>query len=149
MRSLAMRAGCLSCFLHPSQTASLSIFFISISLLSYEGSLMFQAIKYPWRMPCGFPCHIKVLNFTVASMPFLIGLYTALGGNRQRCANTKITDLGTPFKVYKILSVPLGQLMPWPHNISGLFPCKGVSYSRFSLWIWNAALYRTKVFICM
>lgn len=31
----------------------------------------------------------------------------------------------TPFKVHETLSLPLGQLMPWPYNISGLFPCKG------------------------
>lgn len=84
-----MRAGCLSCFLNPPQTASLSIFFISISLLSYEGSLMFQAIKHPWRMPCGYPCHIKVLNFTVASVPFLIGLYIQLWGEIDKDVQTQ------------------------------------------------------------
>lgn len=111
VRSLAMRVGCLSCFLHSPQTASLSIFFISISLLSYEGSLMFQAFKYPQRMPRGFPCHVKVLNFTVATMPFLIGHYSALGGNRlQRHANTRITDLGPHLKFMKRFQCPLVSL---------------------------------------
>lgn len=120
-----MRVGCLNGFSHSSQTASQSIFFISISFLSYEGSLMFHAFRYPWRMPCGCPCHVKVLNFTVALMSFLSGLWSAPGGNRlQRHANTKNYRPKTLFKVYETLWVALGQLVPWPHSISGLFHWK-------------------------
>ncbi len=121
-----MRVGCLSNFLYSPQTASQSIFFLSISLLSYEGSLMFQAFRYPWRMPRGSPCHVKVLSFTVALMPFLNGLCSALGGEQTtKIFKHKNYWPRTLFKVYETLSVPLGQLMPWPHNVSGLLHCKG------------------------
>lgn len=90
----------------PSNSQPVNIF-ISISFLFYEGSLMYQAFKYPWRMPCGSPCHVKVLNFTVAMMLFLNGLCSALGGNRlQRHANTKITDLGPCLKFMKRFQCP-------------------------------------------
>lgn len=63
---------------------------------------MYQAFRYPSRMPSSFLCHVKVLNFTVALMPSLSGLNSALGGNRlQRHANTKITDLGPCLKFMK------------------------------------------------
>lgn len=102
-----MRVGSLSSFLSSPQTASQSIFFTSISFLFYEGSLMYQAFKYPWRMPCGSPCHVKVVNFTVALMPFLYWLCTALGGNRlQRHSNTKITDLGPCLKFMQRFQCP-------------------------------------------
>lgn len=126
IRSSAIRVGCLSSFLYSPQTASQSIFFKSISLPSYEGSLMFQAFRYPWRMPRGFPCHVKVLSCTVALMPFLNGLCSALGGEQttKTCKHKNYWPM-TLFKVYEMLSVPLGQPMPWPHNINGLFHCRG------------------------
>ncbi len=130
-----MRVGCLSSFSYSPQTASQSIFFISISFLSYQGSLMFQAFKYPWRMPRGSPCHVKVLNFTVALMPFLNGLCNALGGNRlQRHANTEITDLGPCLKFMKRLQCPWVSLCH-DHTISLVyFTAKGVGKRHYSLF---------------
>lgn len=55
---------------------------------------MYQALKYPWRMPRGSPHHVKVLNFAVAPMPSLEVLKGGMGGSRlQRHANAGIVDL--------------------------------------------------------
>lgn len=91
---------------------------------------MFQAFKYPWRMPRGSSCHVKVLSFTVALMPFLNGLCSALGGNRlQRDANTKITDLGPRLKFMKRFQCPWVSLCH-DHTISVVyFTAKGVGKS--------------------
>lgn len=135
-----MRVGCICC-LFSSQPVSQSIFFISI-FLSYEGSLMFHAFRYPWRMPRGSPCHVKVLNFTVALMPFLSGLSSALGGRDYKDMQTQNYWPRTPFKVYETLSVPLGQLTPWPHCISGSFHWKKArAFSCFLLFsqLWSLA----------
>lgn len=121
-----MRVGCRSNFLYSPQTASQSIFFISISLLSYEGSLMFQAMKHPWRMPRGSPCHVKVLSFTVALMPFLNWLYSALGGEQTtKTFKQKITDLGPCLKFMKRFQCPYVSLSH-DHTISVIyFTAKG------------------------
>lgn len=72
--------GFLCSFVISPRTLSQSIFFISISSPSPEGSLMYQALRYPWRMPRGSPRHVKVLNFAVALMPSLRAVWSALGG---------------------------------------------------------------------
>lgn len=153
-----MRVGCLRCSLRSHQTASQSIFSLSISLTSYEGSLMFQAFKYPWRMPCGSLCHVKFLNFSLALMLFSMGPAVLWGEQTSKTCKHKNYWPTTLLKVYEMLSVPFAQLVPWPHNISGLFrlqrvPEKGFIHPLFfiyllsCLWFWNPALNETTLFV--
>lgn len=118
---------------------SRSIFFISFSLLSYEGSVVFQAFAYPWRMPRGTPCHGKVLNFSVALMPFLSGSVVLRGNGLQRYANSEITDLGPCLKFLKCLQGPMVSSCK-DHTLSALFfhykgCCKTVLFMCFFIYL--------------
>lgn len=132
IRSLEMRVGCTKRLsILPSNSESVNNFHIHFLSILW-GVTDVSSIQISLEDASRLPCHVKVLIFTVALMPFLSGFSSAQGGNRlQRHANTEITDLRPCLKFTKCLQ---WGCLRHDHTISVFYFPVYSSQPRWYLW---------------